>query len=125
MLCFLPKGFSAYVMDGMCTVRYYCTNPTHVCEVRSPILERSIGTMELIIPTDDLRIFCLKESVLRTCLCACSCNGDDYIRIIYPVYLYSDVYFEWIPLKVSFVLVYNYWESLFIDMTQMRQLDDQ
>ena len=41
------------------------------------------------------------------------------------LYLYSNMYFEWIPLKVSFVLVYNYWESSSIDMTQMRPLDDQ
>ena len=53
------------------------------------------------------------------------CNDDIYIRIIYPVYLYSDVYFEWIPLEVSFVLEYSYQESLSIDMTKVRQLDDQ
>ena len=81
--------------------------------------------LELIIPTDDLRIFCLKESALRTCLRTCSYNDDDYIWIIYPVYLYSDVYFEWIPLEVSFVLEYSYQKSLSIDMTKVRQLDDQ
>ena len=125
MLCFLTNGVSAYVMDGTWSETWYCTNPTYLCEVRSPILEHSIWMLELIIPTDNLRIFWLKESVMRTYWCTCVYIDDVYIRIIYPVYLYSDVYFKWIPLKVSFVLVYNYWESLSIDMTQMRQLDDQ